>query len=74
MIIFRDLRKAFDTEGRTILLSKLSLSFRIESKYSLLVVYSLKPVPSNVVSAEAEYIKSSIDLCHAVTILSREIK
>ena len=56
MIIFRDLRKAFDAEGRTILLSKLSLIFRIESKYSLLVVYSLKPVPSNVVSAEAEYI------------------
>ena len=25
-------------------------------RYSLLVVYSLKPVPSNVVSAEAEYI------------------
>ena len=55
MIIFRDLRKAFDTEGRTILLSKLSLSFRIESKYSLLVVYSPKPVPSNVVSPKGIY-------------------
>ena len=55
MIIFRDLRKAFDTEGRTILLSKLSLSFRIESKYSLLVVHSPKPVPSNVVSPKGIY-------------------
>ena len=55
MIICRDLRKAFDTEGRTILLSKLSLIFRIESKYSLLVVHSPKPVPSNVVSPKGMY-------------------
>ena len=55
MIICRDLRKAFDTEGRTILLSKLSLIFRIESKYSLLVVHSPKPVPSNVVSLKGIY-------------------
>ena len=55
MIICRDLRKAFDTEGRTILLSKLSLSFRIESEYSLLVVHSPKPSPSNVVSPKGIY-------------------
>ena len=55
MIIFRDLRKAFDKEGRTILLSKLSLIFRIESKYSLLVVHCPKPVPSNVVSPKGTY-------------------
>ena len=55
MIIFRDLRKAFDTEGRTILLSKLSLIFRIESEYTLLVVHSPKPVPSNVVSPKGIY-------------------
>ena len=55
MIICRDLRKAFDTEGRTILLSKLSLIFRIESEYTLLVVHSPKPVPSNVVSPKGIY-------------------
>ena len=47
MIICRDLRKAFDTEGRTILLSKLSLI--------MLVVHSPKPVPSNVVSPKGIY-------------------
>ena len=59
MIICRDLRKAFDTEGRTILLSKLSLIFRIESECTLLVVHSPKPVPSNVVSVLYRSLSSS---------------
>ena len=56
VIICRDSERP---EGRTILLSKLqlklSLILRIESEYSLLVVHSPKPSPSNVVSPKGIY-------------------